>query len=78
MDFIAISIHAPREGSDRIPPRSVLLVDISIHAPREGSDLIPVVFDDIGEISIHAPREGSDQAHREVRTGVLYFNPRSP
>ena len=78
MDFIAISIHAPREGSDRIPPRSVLLVDISIHAPREGSDLIPVVFDDIGEISIHAPREGSDDPDGPHAVQHRNYNPRSP
>ena len=37
----AISIHAPREGSDH-HPGGVLRPDpghISIHAPREGSDL---------------------------------------
>ena len=36
---IAISIHAPREGSDRLSsaPRIIVAV-ISIHAPREGSD----------------------------------------
>ena len=40
MDFITISIHAPRVGSDRFP---ILLrairPTISIHAPRVGSDL---------------------------------------
>ena len=37
----AISIHAPREGSDQ-PRRSArLLSDISIHAPPEGSDAGP-------------------------------------
>ena len=35
-----ISIHAPREGSDRTTVRSrARLAGISIHAPREGSDL---------------------------------------
>ena len=34
----AISIHAPREGSDLPRPHSHPLGDISIHAPREGSD----------------------------------------
>ena len=33
-----ISIHAPREGSDRFRPVSFILYQISIHAPREGSD----------------------------------------
>ena len=35
---MAISIHAPREGSDLRPPPSRRKCAISIHAPREGSD----------------------------------------
>ena len=34
----AISIHAPREGSDNPTPVSIMHAQISIHAPREGSD----------------------------------------
>ena len=35
----AISIHAPREGSDRMcSSRRIWRSIISIHAPREGSD----------------------------------------
>ena len=38
---VDISIHAPREGSDRpMPIYSVPGLEISIHAPREGSDLL--------------------------------------
>ena len=33
-----ISIHAPREGSDRAGGARTVLSGISIHAPREGSD----------------------------------------
>ena len=33
-----ISIHAPREGSDRCPSCQEKRIRISIHAPREGSD----------------------------------------
>ena len=60
----AISIHAPREGSDAIYPGvGKYDIPISIHAPREGSDgghgyprpRRPA-------ISIHAPREGSDSS----------------
>ena len=57
----AISIHAPREGSDfdqvivRLHP-----FFISIHAPREGSDHTAVTDAVSHCISIHAPREGSD------------------
>ena len=34
----AISIHAPRGGSDRMTPQTYRMVLISIHAPRGGSD----------------------------------------
>ena len=33
-----ISIHAPREGGDRVPAFGVADIRISIHAPREGGD----------------------------------------
>ena len=58
---VAISIHAPREGSDQGALVGPGEVEISIHAPREGSDgrglhrRAPT-----RSISIHAPREGSD------------------
>ena len=57
----AISIHAPREGSDGpLRLRPLLSSRISIHAPREGSDLEKAPEKDALLISIHAPREGSD------------------
>ena len=72
-DVDKISIHAPREGSDKrcpFPWRHPL--PISIHAPREGSDPAPgLVALDQAEISIHAPREGSDSTLDDVIvTGV--------
>ena len=61
-NFSAISIHAPREGSDHLQPVCPDgALPISIHAPREGSDAVdarPANTDP--SISIHAPREGSD------------------
>ena len=61
-DSLAISIHAPREGSDKAHDvRRGRRYYISIHAPREGSDLKRQVFVvAYNGISIHAPREGSD------------------
>ena len=57
----AISIHAPREGSDTQVGENVTVTGgISIHAPREGSDVYNVVTNKDKTISIHAPREGSD------------------
>ena len=38
-----ISIHAPREGSDRIPVLLHSGLSISIHAPREGSDIAALI-----------------------------------
>ena len=57
----AISIHAPREGSDNHRCTKRFDRRISIHAPREGSDLNNLdEFKTRYKISIHAPREGSD------------------
>ena len=36
-----ISIHAPREGCDRMGKTNDDIAEISIHAPREGCDGIP-------------------------------------
>ena len=57
----AISIHAPRAGSDGPGVRAAGASGISIHAPRAGSDEQghPAQFC-TGAISIHAPRAGSD------------------
>ena len=40
LDIILISIHAPREGSDRHSAVIGRHDPISIHAPREGSDIV--------------------------------------
>ena len=61
LSFIRIiSIHAPREGSDRIGTGMSSTSYISIHAPREGSDVMADYIAQRIIISIHAPREGSD------------------
>ena len=58
---LSISIHAPREGSDKIAVAAPTEHTISIHAPREGSDGRFGAGEAAGvQISIHAPREGSD------------------
>ena len=77
-DWLPISIHAPRVGSDVTNPDSRLQLPISIHAPRVGSDSRLGVIDGSILISIHAPRVGSD--HGFSRPGAVggYFNPRSP
>ena len=56
----AISIHAPRGGSDVWRPNVRDFLAISIHAPRGGSDCKFSSAFDKCDISIHAPRGGSD------------------
>ena len=75
---VAISIHAPREGSDRNALGNALDPAISIHAPREGSDPPDAVFVRALDISIHAPREGSDTVRRPPSSRTDNFYPRSP
>ena len=36
---VVISIHAPREGGDKVTGYNVFITEISIHAPREGGDM---------------------------------------
>ena len=71
---LPISIHAPREGSDRPHPRHRPAGRfISIHAPREGSDYIRFDCACFMYISIHAPREGSDQVAQEDTKAFSQF-----
>ena len=57
----AISIHAPRVGSDLATLTFCALFGvISIHAPRVGSDQLAQGSLSPHVISIHAPRVGSD------------------
>ena len=77
--IIDISIHAPREGSDRAGQANQLgPIGISIHAPREGSDGFRDVYPFPQLISIHAPREGSDPPPTRPRRPLPNFYPRSP
>ena len=55
-----ISIHAPRERSDRLCRFNGQNQRISIHAPRERSDEMANLSHHLSQISIHAPRERSD------------------
>ena len=69
-----ISIHAPREGSDRVElPVPDPCDAISIHAPREGSDPAGPGNGNDWRISIHAPREGSDYRTAVYNTTAELF-----
>ena len=76
--LMAISIHAPREGSDKCMSFKIKDREISIHAPREGSDCIIISGMSMIQISIHAPREGSDNEVLSEPDQMNDFNPRSP
>ena len=74
----AISIHAPRGGSDSPKSGAYIRRTISIHAPRGGSDgtdtalrLIPCYFN---------PRSPWGERLQNILQYVIfpYFNPRSP
>ena len=76
--LVRISIHAPREGSDRHDIAVFVHLKISIHAPREGSDMSArQLVDKFGEISIHAPREGSDNPKVSIN-GIEYISIHAP
>ena len=76
----AISIHAPRAGSDvNRHENRCCGWGISIHAPRAGSDGVKCAGQTIPQISIHAPRAGSDVSPSSFMCDEkTNFNPRSP
>ena len=74
-----ISIHAPREGSDQVPPLPGVPVDRFLSTlPARGATLVVLVAAVDADISIHAPREGSDDKLVGAVPCVVYFYPRSP
>ena len=57
-----ISIHAPREGSDRSTRQTSLQARVFLSTlPARGATQFLVLFAVDNKISIHAPREGSDE-----------------
>ena len=77
--YLAISIHAPRMGSDLIVTWSIRPDTYFNPRSPDGERLdfgcrrLPCL-----EISIHAPRMGSDRLPRPAVPSREYFNPRSP
>ena len=68
LDLKDISIHAPREGSDRRAMIALIVLDIiSIHAPREGSDeySIPNSFKII-KFQSTLPARGATEVHSSL------------
>ena len=77
----AISIHAPRTGSDtplssqRLTRRKAFQSTL----PARGATVVlSILAFGILVISIHAPRTGSDDAGRPREPIGFHFNPRSP
>ena len=78
-NYIVISIHAPREGSDlsgNVGMTDALKFQSTLPARGATDNCIDIFMD--SRISIHAPREGSDRISRAKLTGNHNFNPRSP
>ena len=74
-----ISIHAPREGSDReAPPPIMPIIGFQSTLPARGATGDHRCINDHPQISIHAPREGSDSTLPTAECAVGNFNPRSP
>ena len=74
----AISIHAPRMGSDAIDAQIIKTRAISIHAPRMGSDDAEKY--DILKARNFNPRSPHGERPLSLTRPFmpLYFNPRSP
>ena len=76
----AISIHAPREGSDALNPSvGCIVVNISIHAPREGSDT-QTARSTAGSTTFLStlPARGATSAFSVISSPASNFYPRSP
>ena len=75
----AISIHAPRVGSDIAELISKILENVfQSTLPVWGATNPSGASTETGKISIHAPRVGSDECCPSGMILGRYFNPRSP
>ena len=78
-DEYFISIHAPREGSDRNLGKLCLWQgQFQSTLPVRGATLSILINGGNSDISIHAPREGSDSLCQALLQELFDFNPRSP
>ena len=74
-----ISIHAPREGGDRVPAFGVADIRISIHAPREGGDWQSAETpDSINIFQSTPPARGATKIRFHTIQRDFDFNPRPP
>ena len=76
---VLISIHAPREGSDKRIKRKPAHLLISIHAPREGSDQGQLARrGSLVQFLSTLPARGATHSGYLGRLARGYFYPRSP
>ena len=74
----AISIHAPRTGSDEFAPDKYYTAQISIHAPRTGSDhALSGCASYFANFNPRSPH-GERPSRRRWAARLADFNPRSP
>ena len=74
-----ISIHAPREGGDRVPAFGVADIRISIHVPREGGDWQSAETpDSINIFQSTPPARGATKIRFHTIQRDFDFNPRPP
>ena len=77
--FEAISIHAPREGSDRCMRRApAYIYRFQSTLPARGATVAPQRATPEQVISIHAPREGSDWYKVETSDPASYISIHAP
>ena len=76
---MAISIHAPREGSDAVGwILSACRLKFQSTLPARGATFSRFYLDGYYSISIHAPREGSDGQRRGYRTHSRHISIHAP
>ena len=75
---LAISIHAPRMGSDDVLQLGERQLRISIHAPRMGSDLVRLTVPYVRRDFNPRSPDGERQSCSTSAISTAYFNPRSP
>ena len=72
--IITISIHAPREGSDKFLLKLCQDAGLFLSTlPARGATCVDDLGSFEGSISIHAPREGSDTRKRRQMEGEVQF-----
>ena len=74
----AISIHAPREGSDtRLNAGDIPMAGFQSTLPVRGATLTALIATPDDPISIHAPREGSDN-QKKLQSKIYHISIHAP